>query len=114
MFLKRVKGEIRKQSYTTNMTLLWCMQEPPAWDSSAKGHRRGVADGSGGSGRGPALQQRESLLELKQRVMARLQQVPPSLYRDRYIFKLHIYIYMCACVYMYLLATCNSRALLAK
>ena len=62
------------------------MQEPPTWDNSAKGHRRGVVDGLGGPGRGAAQQQRESLLELKERVMARLQQVVLSL--CEYIYKI--------------------------
>ena len=86
--LVKVQHKIRKQVYRLSLMLLWCMQEPPAWDSSAKGRRRGVADGSGGSGRGAAQQQHESLLELKQRVMVRLQQVTLSLYVYMSIFKL--------------------------
>ncbi|KAL3161359.1 hypothetical protein ABBQ32_010254 [Trebouxia sp. C0010 RCD-2024] len=50
------------------------IQEPPAWDNSCKGLRRGGADGSRGCIRSALPQQRETLLELKQRVMARLQQ----------------------------------------
>lgn len=72
--------------------LLRCMQEAPAWDNSARGQRRGFPDGLGGSGRGAAQQQQESLLDLKQRVMARLQQVGPSLY-----IIIYNYIYIPTC-----------------
>ncbi|KAL3161871.1 hypothetical protein ABBQ38_008960 [Trebouxia sp. C0009 RCD-2024] len=59
------------------------VQEPVAWDNSSKGLRRGGADGSGGSIRGALPQQRETLLELKQRVMARLQQANEARYMNR-------------------------------
>ena len=49
------------------------MQEPPGWDNSAKGHRR--ANGGVSQRQSRGSQHHESLLELKERVMARLQQV---------------------------------------